>query len=321
MGRARRRIAGRRERDADSVRQAAWRYVAIATVALAISAATAFAQAAPTASAAPRGHLVIVGGGPVPESVNSRFVALAGGADTARIVILPMASAEPVEAGRAREEIFAALGARATTLILDTASANSDAAIASLRAATGVWFPGGVQSRLTAALLGTRALDVIRERYRAGAVVGGTSAGAAVMSDPMITGDERRPGGARPDSTTGFMTIDRGNIITEAGFGLLPGAIVDQHFIRRKRHNRLVSLVLEASPHLGVGIDESTAIVVNPGGVWEVVGDSQAIVYDARGAVRTASGVALGATGIVMHVLPSGSRFDPRGATARLPAP
>ena len=290
---------------------------AIALLALAISAAAALAQSA----AAPRGHLVIVGGGPVPESVNSRFVALAGGADTARIVILPMASAEPAEAGRAREEIFDALGARATTLILDTATANNEAAIASLRTATGIWFPGGVQSRLSAALLGTRALDVIRERYRAGAVVGGTSAGAAVMSDPMITGDERHPGGARPDSTTGFMTIARENIITDPGFGLLPGAIVDQHFIRRKRHNRLVSLVLEASPHLGVGIDESTAIVVNPDGVWEVVGDSQAIIYDARGAMRTTGGLTLGATGIVMHVLPSGSRFDPRGGTARLPVP
>ncbi|HET6679619.1 MAG TPA: cyanophycinase [Gemmatimonadaceae bacterium] len=301
--------------------RAASRYVAFAAIALAISAATALAQSAPSTAVVPRGHLVIVGGGPVPESINSRFVALAGGADTARIVILPMASAEPVEAGQAREEIFAALGARATTLILDTATANGDSAIATLRTATGIWFPGGVQSRLTAALLGTRALDVIRERYRAGAVVGGTSAGAAVMSDPMITGDERHPGGARPDSTTGFMTIARDNIITEPGFGLLPGAIVDQHFIRRKRHNRLVSLVLEASPHLGVGIDESTAIVVNPDGVWEVVGESQAIIYDARGAVRTAGAGTPGATGIVMHVLPSGSRFDPRGGSARLPTP
>ncbi len=291
---------------------------AVVALTLAASASHALAQ---SAAAPPRGHLVIVGGGPVPESVNSRFVALAGGADTARIVILPMASAEPAEAGQAREEIFGALGATAITLVLDTASANSESAIAQLRTATGIWFPGGVQSRLTAALLGTRALDVIRERYRAGAVIGGTSAGAAVMSDPMITGDERRPGGARPDTSTGFMTIDRDNIITEPGFGLLPGAIVDQHFLRRKRHNRLVSLVLERSPHLGVGIDESTAIVVNPDGTWDVVGASQAIIYDARGATVANGDSPLGATGIVMHVLPAGSRFDPHGGVVRLPSP
>ena len=88
----------------------------------------------------------------------------------------------------------------------------------------------------------------ILARYRDGAVVGGTSAGAAVMSTPMITGDERLPGGDRPpakDSSDAFMTIARDNVVTVEGFGLLPGAIVDQHFVRRRRNNRLLSLVLE----------------------------------------------------------------------------
>src|SRR5690606_3561987 len=98
----------------------------------------------------------------------------------------------------------------------------------------------------------------------------GTSAGAAVMSTPMITGDERHPGGSRPDSTEPFMTIARDNIITSTGFGLIDGAILDQHFLRRKRHNRLVSAVLEHPKLLGVGIDESTALLVQPDGRWRV---------------------------------------------------
>ncbi len=95
------------------------------------------------------------------------------------------------------------------------------------------------------------------------------------MTTPMITGDERRPGGDRPpekDSSDAFMTIARDNVVTAEGFGLLPGAIVDQHHVRRRRNNRLLSLVLENPTLVGVGIDESTALEVGPGGVWKVLG-------------------------------------------------
>jgi cyanophycinase len=150
-------------------------------------------------------------------------------------------------------------------------------------------------------------------------VIGGTSAGAAVMSAVMLTGDERRPGGARRDTTSAYMTIDRDNVIVTDGFGLLTNAIVDQHFLRRRRHNRLVSLVLEREPHLGVGIDESTALVVEPSGRWRISGASVAVIYDARRATTTAPGTTLGATGVTMHVLPAGARFDPQAGVATLP--
>jgi cyanophycinase len=146
------------------------------------------------------------------------------------------------------------------------------------------------------------------------------------MSTPMITGDERRPGGDRPpsDSSAAFMTIARDNVVTADGFGLIDGAIVDQHFVRRRRHNRLLSLVLERPPHLGVGIDESTALLVHPDGRWTVLGASVAVVYDARqsaraGAITSAASPVLGATGVVLHVLPAGSTFDPATGRATLP--
>ncbi len=106
------------------------------------------------------------------------------------------------------------------------------------------------------------------------------------MSTPMLTGDERHPGGDRPpakDSTDAYMTIARDNVVTVEGFGLLPGAIVDQHFLRRRRNNRLLSLVLEHSDLVGVGIDESTALEVGPGVPWRVLGESVAVVYDPPG--------------------------------------
>ncbi|MGQ0767193.1 MAG: cyanophycinase [Gemmatimonadota bacterium] len=261
----------------------------------------------------PRGSLVIVGGGPIPPEINKRFVELAGGAGKAFVVTIPMAAADPDDAGTGRVEIFRSEGVEAVSVTLTRALAQSDSVARLLARATGVWFPGGVQSRLADTLVGTRALDSIRSRYNAGAVIGGTSAGAAVMSDPMITGDERRPGGSRPLSDTSspaFMTIDRDNVVVSRGLALLPGVIVDQHFLRRRRHNRLISRVLEGPQKIGAGIDEATALVVLADGSWEVIGESQVVVYDAREAVPAAGSI-VGATGVRLHVLAPGSRWRP----------
>ena len=116
------------------------------------------------------------------------------------------------------------------------------------------------------------------------------------------------------------MTIARDNIVTTDGFDLLPGAIVDQHFVRRRRLNRLISIVLEHPDRVGVGIDESTALEVGPDGLWKVLGESVAVVYDARQARITAPNhTPLGAADVRMSVLPAGSLFDPSTGKAQLP--
>jgi len=284
--------------------------------------ASAAGKTAPSDGASGFGHLVIVGGGPIPEAIDRRFLDLAGGAGKARIVVLPMASEGGAESGAAKAASFQKLGAaHAASLNLTRQDVGADSVARLLGQATGIWFPGGDQNRLTAAILGTAVLDSIRSRYRHGAVVGGTSAGAAVMSDPMISGDERRPGGTRPpgDSSDGWMTIDRDDVVLVPGFGLLPDVTVDQHFLRRRRHNRLISVVLERPTVVGVGIDESTALVVSPSGPWEVIGASQAVVYDARRSALTPARATLGAANIQVHVLPAGSRFDLATGKATLP--
>ena len=284
----------------------------------------ACASGTPTASGPPasRGSLLIVGGGPLPNSVIERFVALAGGAGKARILIYPMASEDP-DAGLELAEDFRRLGASADRRILSHEQADAAAAAGELSGVTGIWFGGGDQARLTAALKGTRVETAIAARYRDGAVVGGTSAGAAVMSTPMITGDEKHPGGSRPpakDSSDAWMTIARDNVVTAQGFALLPGTIVDQHFVRRRRNNRLLSLVLENPTFVGVGIDESTALEVGPDGLWRVLGESVAVVYDARKAAITPAGTpVLGAEGVRLDVLPAGSTYDPGTGKATLP--
>jgi cyanophycinase len=269
-----------------------------------------------------RGTLLIVGGGPIPDPILERFVALAGGPGRARILLYPMAS-EYEDAGVELAETFRKLGAQAQRRVLTREQADTDEAVGALAGVTGIWFGGGDQTRLTAALGGTRVEAAIAALYRGGAVVGGTSAGAAVMSTPMITGDEKLPGGSRPpakDSSDAFMTIARDNVVTAKGFALLPGAIVDQHFVRRRRHNRLLSLVLENPGLVGVGIDESTALEVGAGVPWRVIGESVAVVYDARHAALTPAGApALGASGVRLSVLPPGSRYELATGKATLP--
>jgi len=271
----------------------------------------------PNAAHTARGTLFIVGGGPQPPELVQHFVQLAGG-NAARIIVFAMASEEGEMTGAEKAADLRALGASARNLWITREQADTDSLVTLVAGATGIWFGGGDQSRLTRALRGTRTERAIRERYARGAVVGGTSAGAAVMSAVMITGDERRPGGARPDTTQGFITIERRDVVTDSGFALLTNAVIDQHFVRRKRHNRLISVVLERAPHLGAGIDESTALIVHPDGHWTVEGASVVVIYDARSATVTGDGT-LGVTGLRMHVLPAGSSFEPRSGIARLP--
>lgn len=283
---------------------------------VALGCAGAPAPTSPPAGAAnspARGSLMIVGGGPIPDAILERFVALAGGRGRARIVIYPMASEYP-DAGLELAEDFRRLGAQAERIVLTREQAGTDAAARRLDGVTGIWFGGGDQVKLTGAIGKTPVEAAIHERYRAGAVVGGTSAGAAAMSTPMLTGDERHPGGDRPpdkDSSDAFMTIARDNVVTVDGFALIAGVVIDQHHVRRRRHNRLLSVVLEHPDLVGIGIDESTALEVGPSGPWRVLGASAALVYDARQARITPSSAAiLGATGVRLAVVPAGGTYD-----------
>ena len=286
--------------------------------------AAACTSATPSAGPAPdraRGHLLIVGGGSQPPALVSRFVELAGGPGRARIAVVPMASEEAEEGGREKAEQFRGLGAEAVVLNLTRAQAMGDSAVRMLDGVTGVWFNGGDQSRLTDALLETPVLNAIHRRYRDGAVIGGTSAGAAIMSDSMLTGNQVAAG----EDTVGYHgdeypRVARGTIQVVRGMGEHRRTLVDQHFLQRERQNRLLSVVLERPSMLGVGIDESTAVVVRPDGWWEVIGASSVLVMDARQAqVTPADAAVLGAAGIRMLLLPAGSLYDPRTGQARLP--
>lgn len=263
--------------------------------------------------AQPKGHLLIIGGGERTDEIMQRFVELAGGASST-IVVFPMASGYAESVGINQSEQLKKLGVkRSFYLNIDRMQADNDSIVRLLDGVTGVFFSGGDQSKLTAALKGTTMEKKIAEIHARGGVVGGTSAGAAVMSRIMITGEEL----IHKDSTASFFTIAKGNVETKEGFGFVTEAIIDQHFVVRKRHNRLISLVLENPSLLGIGIDESTCIIVKPDRTFTVLGESVVIVYDARQAsgISTVKHGYLSGNGITMSILKSGDRFNLKPGT------
>ncbi len=202
------------------------------------------------------GSLVICGGGDVPDSVMLRFIELAGGS-AARIVFVPTA-AEGADSDEQDEdlEFFQAqpLGSLTVLHTRDRKLADDPVFLRPLETATGVWLGGGCQRLLVDVYQGTGVEHGLRRLFQRGGAIGGVSAGAAVMSPVMIRG--------------GF-----GEPETGPGFGLLPGTIIDQHFLARRRQDRLLR-VLAANPGLvGIGIDEGTALIVE-GSRLSVMGQS-----------------------------------------------
>ena len=256
----------------------------------------------------PKGHLVIIGGGERTEKIMQKIVDLAGGIES-KFIVIPNASSEPVETGKYHADEFRNLGCKNVSyLIADSLNVNDDKTIKKFDNVKCVFFSGGDQTRLTKYLLNSKLLKKIKDIYNNGGVISGTSAGAAVMSKIMITGDEL----LNKDSSVAYNTIMKGNIEHVEGFGFVQNAIIDQHFIKRKRNNRLLSLVLEFPEKLGIGIDESTAAIIYPDGTLEVLGESQVLIFDATHSknIHVNEDNKLSASNIVLDVLSSGQKFD-----------
>lgn len=253
---------------------------------------------------APKGHLVLIGGGEKPPEVMRKFVELAGGPG-APIVAIPTASKEP-DTGAYYVKLFKEEYGCTNVVSLDINS-KADAMRPDYAdhaaAAGGVFFGGGDQVRILVALAGTPVLAAIRAAYERGAVVGGTSAGTACQSSPMITGEGD------------FSVIRSRSVELWDGLGFFSNVIVDQHFIARQRSNRLISVILEHPDLLGVGIDEDTAVWVRPDGTFEVMGRSSVVVVDAKGSKvtrqpRDTGQDGLGVHGMRVHVLLPGEVFN-----------
>ncbi len=216
-----------------------------------------------------KGHLLIVGGGKVTPEIWNRFVELAGGSQ-ASIVIIPTAGDDSaINSGRTPEKnMLTSLGVQDITILhtRDQKVANTENFVAPLRKATAIWFTGGRQWKLADAYLQTLAHREFNALLQRGGVIGGSSAGATIQGSFLLRGDTK------------------GNNILEGdhvqGLDFIHNVAIDQHVLRRNRQFDLIE-VIKAHPNLlGIGIDESTGIVVQQN-TFEVIGNSYVAIYDA----------------------------------------
>jgi cyanophycinase len=174
--------------------------------------------------------------------------------------------------------------------------------------ASGIFITGGAQARLVALLVGTLAMECIRERNAEGVVVAGTSAGASVVASHMMLGGTGLAGDSNDAAARKAM------VELVAGFGLLQDIIIDQHFSERGRMGRLLS-AFAANPGLvGIGLDENTAVLIERDGMLEVLGDGMVTIVDGRNATsdyfEREVGEVLTVIDSHLFVLGPGRRFD-----------
>ncbi len=235
----------------------------------------------------------------------SRFTTLAGGSDGV-VAVISTASSLGHLAGERYREIFTGLGIPTVRPLhaMTRGQANDETFARQLRDATGIFLTGGNQLRLSSTIGGTLLAEAVLDRFRAGAVVAGTSAGASAMSSHMIAFGAS---GGTPKHRMAALA---------AGLGVLPSVIVDQHFQQRNRYGRLLSVIAQNPSLLGLGVDEDTAGVVGPDHVMEVIGRGSITIVDGAGAETDAWDVKghrpVMISGVVLHLLPSGYRFDLR---------
>ncbi|WP_181305800.1 cyanophycinase [Rufibacter sp. XAAS-G3-1] len=232
----------------------------------------------------PKGNLFIIGGGTRSPALIKEMVETAGLQKKDYIVVLPMASAEPVESYAAiQKQLQAVTKNKITCFNFTPATVLNKKWLDSLRQAKLIFITGGSQDRFMQVVHNSPVYTAIHAAYAGGATIAGTSAGAAVMSKYMITGQQLA------GDTTYKETFDKlwdKNIEFKPGLALLDSVIIDQHFIKRSRYARLFS-ALAAFPSFDcVGIDEGTALVVLPGRM-KVVGDSQVIHFSEPKGLQT----------------------------------
>jgi cyanophycinase len=235
-----------------------------------------------------KGTLVIVGGAMQDPAIVKRFIDLAGGPD-APIVIIPTAGdADEYDQYWSGLKQWRDHGATNLTVVhtRDRKAADTEAFVTPIRAARGVFFAGGRQWRLADSYLDTLTHKVLGEVLARGGVVGGSSAGASILSSFMVRGDTQSN-----EKMIGDHTV---------GLGFLKNAAIDQHLLRRNRQFDMLEVIDKHSNLLGIGLDEDTAIVVE-GERFEVIGKSYVVIYS-NTPVAGASGR--------FYFMGAGDRFD-----------
>lgn len=262
-----------------------------------------------------RGYIVPVGGAEdklADTNILKKFVEICGGKE-ARIAIIPTASVLS-ETGPKYERIFTGIGVTSAKALPYAERADAERAdwMATLEDATGIWITGGTQLRLSTILGGTQVARTIRRCNAAGVHVGGTSAGAAILSEHMIAFGKE---GSTPRAGAASMA---------PGFGLTNRVVIDQHFRQRDRLGRLLSSLAYNPFAIGLGLDEDTAAFIAPTDTLTVVGSGAITLVDVSGLAHSSMAEAsesepICMIGVQLHILVEGATYDMRARVAKPP--
>jgi cyanophycinase len=254
---------------------------------------------------AKKGTLFIIGGGKVNTSMRDQMIKASGLDKSGYMVILPMASEEePLENIEETREIFKDIpGLKIYAFNIHKGDVIPASRIDSIRNACLVFMSGGDQLHFLDIIAGTGIKEAIHDAFNKGALIAGTSAGASLMSKVMVTGNE-----LKHVENGNFTTIEANNVETKEGLGFLTDVTIDQHFVVRRRLNRMISYSIENPNHICVGIDEATAIFVD-GVDAKVFGVSQVVVLRNKDAKTTVQNGLLGAQGLKLDVFLPGETF------------
>lgn len=253
----------------------------------------------------PKGKLFIIGGGNRSDALMTQLISISDLEKKDFVVVLPMSSEEPDSAYIYFKEQFQKLTPHPIIMMnFDKNTANNKTLTDSLQKAKLIFISGGDQTRFMNVVHNTPIYTAIHKAYQNGSTIAGTSAGAAVMSEKMITGNQK----LEKEYSGTFDNIRYDNLETTEGLGLITNAIIDQHFLKRSRYNRLISAMVEFPNLTGIGIDESTAIIIHNNEI-EVAGESEVIVLKNPKGVQKTKNNLISIKGLDMSIYNAGQKF------------
>ena len=252
-----------------------------------------------------KGKLFIIGGGSRPDFLVDRMIKEAGLKSGETVAIFPHASEEQDSSFYYAKQQFEKRNLKALDCAFKKDEKLPPSKLDSLKTAKLIYIGGGDQVRFMEIINSNPEVkNLLKSAYQNGKMIAGTIAGAAVMSEVMITGNQLK----YKDYENTFDNIEIKNVETKQGLGFIKTAVIDQHFVVRSRYNRLLSLIIENPTYKGIGIDEGTAILVKNGSA-EVVGRAQVIVFKNPKQSKKLNGDKLGAQGITLDIYLNGEKF------------
>ncbi|MEC5167359.1 cyanophycinase [Flavobacterium sp. PL11] len=253
-----------------------------------------------------RGQLFIIGGGDRSNALMTQLINISDLKKDDYIVVLPMSSGEPVESYDYFKAQFQKLIPNPIIMMnFNKTTVHNKVLNDSLQNAKLIFISGGDQTRFMDVVKNTPVYTSIHKAYKNGSTIAGTSAGAAVMCEHMITGNQK----LQTKYSETFDNVRYDNLETTVGLGLVKNVIIDQHFMKRSRYNRLLSALVEFPNHIGIGIDESTALIVRDKEI-EIAGESEVVVIKKpKGIIKSKKDNLVSIKSLEMAIYIEGQKF------------